>query len=228
MSTWQHVTVRCPRCASDVSVRVADGVHITRVPHVREQILARTFHTFTCASCSSMFPVTKRLVYTDFDRDHWILVGLAGDEATWPASEAQLNKDITMAFDHGSPLVHWIANRIRSRVVFGYEALREKLVIWDAGIEDGVIECMKLRAIATDPTLGAAGSQLVVDRIGDDGSIHFIWRERAAAAFVRELAVPASWLAETDRDHASLVARFAELFGSGYVSFRRLARGRIE
>jgi hypothetical protein len=227
MSTWQNVTVQCPRCAGDVAVRVAEGVHITRVPHVREQILAGTFHTFTCTKCSTTFPVAKRFVYTDFDRDHWILVALAGDESSWPAWEGQLRKDIKTAFDHGSPLVHRIAARIRSRVVFGYEALREKLVVWDAGIEDAIIECIKVRVIAEDPTLGAPGSRLIADRIEPDGPIHLAWSAEPKGPFTREVVTPATWGTDTDRDHASLMARFPELFGSGYVSFRRIARATI-
>lgn len=222
MSTWQDTTTPCPRCANAVAVRVADSVHISRVPHVREQILARTFHSFTCAACAETFTVAKRFVYTDLDRDEWLLVALASDEASWPTWESQLQKDLTAAFDHGSPLVHRFARRMRARVVFGYESLREKLVIWDAGIEDAVIECIKVRAIAQDPTL--AGSQLTVDRISDAGAIDLIAR---SGATVRELAVPASWLGDADRDHASLVARFAELFSSGYVSLRRYARATI-
>src|SRR5512143_333117 len=60
MSTWQDTTAPCPRCANAVAVRVADSVHISRVPHVREQILARTFHLFTCAACAATFSVAKR------------------------------------------------------------------------------------------------------------------------------------------------------------------------
>ena len=47
-------------------------------------------------------------------------------------------------------------------------------------------------------------------------------RQWDGAPIGRTFAVPPEWLADTDRDRSSLRLRFPELFGGGYVSFRRL------
>ena len=228
MSTWQDTTVQCPRCATELHTRIALGVHITRVPHVRQQILDRTFHTLTCNSCNASLAIAQPFVYTDFGRNHWLLVRVIGDEPDWREWEAQLEQDLARAFEHGSPLAHELGKQLLARVVFGYEALREKLVVWDAGLEDAIVECIKVRAISADPTLAATGSALVVDQIDDDDTIHFAWFANAAdPAPERLIDVPPTWVRDTDRDHASLEARFAELFGARFVSVRRLTSARL-
>ena len=224
MSTWQELTITCPRCAAQIRTRVAEGVHITRVAHVREEIVARRFHGFACGACRETIRVQKSFVYTDFGRKHWVLVALAAEVAAWPAWEAQLRGDVAHAFDRGSPLVHEIARGFQVRVVFGYEELREKLVVWDAGLDDALVECVKVRALAEDPGLAAPGSRLLVHRVDPDDRCHAHWYARAADPRpARALALPAEWTAAAVRDRASLATRFAELFGGGFVSVNRFA-----
>ena len=224
MSTWQDVTLRCPSCAASVAARIALGAHVTRAPQIREQVLARTFHQFVCGHCATQLDLAQPFVYTDFDRDQWILVRNVDEERDWRMWEQRLKDDITRAFEHGSPLVHDISKRLFARVVFGYEALREKLVIWNAGLEDAIVECIKVRALSTDPSLGGPDARLIVDSIDEDDRIRFAWfasyGDRAPSRFIE---VAPMWIRDTDRDHAALESRFFELFANGYVSFRRLA-----
>lgn len=224
MSTWTELAIACPRCTAQIRARVAEGAHITRVPHVRDEIVARRFHGFACGTCGETIRVHKSFVYTDFGRKHWILVALAGEMSAWPDWEAQLRRDVAHAFDHGSPLVHEITRGFQVRVVFGYEELREKLVVWDAGLDDALVECLKVRALAQDPGLAAPGSRLLVHRVDPDDRCHLHWYARATdPAPARALALPAEWTADVVRDRASLAARFPELFGGGFVSVNRFA-----
>src|SRR5262249_54036797 len=84
MSTWEQITVGCPSCGASLDVKVARGLHISRLPAVRERVARGELHRFVCASCHQTIEVRRPLVYTDFERGHWIEVRVAQDIARWP------------------------------------------------------------------------------------------------------------------------------------------------
>jgi CpXC motif protein len=223
MSTWVATTVTCPRCAHRQPARIAEGVHITRVPRVRDEVLARRFQMLACAQCAAGLVVDEPFVYTDFARHQWLLVAPRRALAEWPAWETRLRTDLARAFEHGSPIASELGAHMLARVVFGFEALREKLVIWAAGIEDAQIECIKLRAIASELALAAPGSRLFVDAVGGDASLRIHWfAANTDLAAVRRLDLPASWVQDTERDRERLRGRFPELWSGGFVDAYRL------
>ncbi len=145
MSTFTPRTVRCP-CGTLRKADLADGLHISRLPDVRAQILDGTFHNVACPACGVISVVHTKTLYTDFERFHWVAVAppwLVGDWAAW--SDVVLSE-----FDHNlrvaaSPLVQDLAERFVVRLVFGLDALAEKLRAWDAGLDDRVLEGLKFR-----------------------------------------------------------------------------------
>jgi len=215
----------CPACGAALDAQLVDAVDPTRRPELRDDLLARRFHRLVCATCRAALELEHPVVYTDFARRHWLYAGVERDRAEWPAYEARLHRDVGLALSRHSPLAHALGDGLRSRVVFGYEELREKLVIWDAGADDALIECLKVRALAADPELGLPRSQLVVDRIDRDDGVALLWFAAGATAPARALTAPPAWLGDSDRDRGSLMLRFPELFRGGYVSFRRLTAG---
>ncbi|MBA3460076.1 MAG: hypothetical protein H0T46_08960 [Deltaproteobacteria bacterium] len=222
MSTWSDRTIACPRCSASVRARIALGAHIGRVPEVRDAVLARTFHRFPCAACGMSIQVHARFEYTDIERRQLVLVGLPPEVRTWQELETTLNTTIDRALEHGSPLVAPFVREVKRRVVFGVEELREKLVVWDAGLDDGLVECIKVRAYASDPTLAAPGSRLHVDAVSEGDVLRCKWFPSPDAAPDKVLELPDHWVADAVRDRESLEARFPELFRGGFVSVDRL------
>lgn len=214
--------VGCPGCGAEIAADLLDAVDAARRPDLRDDLLARRFHRWSCPGCGAAPEIEHAIVYTDLPRRHWLYVGVERDRAYWPGWEARLAGDIALALSRHSPLLHATADGLRSRVVFGYEELREKLVIWEAGVDDALIECLKVRAITADPGLALRGSRLIVDRIGRDDTVDLWWFAPGDATPSRRLTAAPSWLADTDRDRGSLIQRFPELFRGGYVNLHRL------
>lgn len=223
MSSHQAARLVCPGCHGGIDARLTRGVDATRRADLRDDLLARRFHRLICATCGTALEIEQALIYLDLVRHQWLYVAVDRDRARWPAWEARLRADLALVLSRHSPLLHAAGDGLRSRVVFGHEELREKLVIWEAGADDALVECVKVRAIASDPALGLPRSRLIADRIGRDDRIELIWFAAGAAAPSRALTTPPAWLRDTDRDRGSLMLRFPELFRGGYVSFRRLA-----
>jgi hypothetical protein len=212
MSTWFDERVRCPHCGHEQTARLAHGVHVARAPEVREQILARTFHAITCAACLRGSVAERPLIYTDVDRKHWIQVALADERPRWPELEVATRTLFARAFI-GSPLARELEARFRVRLVFGLEELREKLVVWNASLDDAVVECLKVEAIAAAPVRSRARIA-VVDEVlaGGDLMVRFDdERVRVAASAVKRASAD-----------ARLPGRFPELFGGTFVAIHRL------
>lgn len=222
MSTWDSRAFTCPDCETRGAITLARGVHGSRVPAVRRDVLARAFHRATCAGCGATIEVRRTLLYTDLERGHWVLVAAPRELARWPELEVELRAGVERGFGLGSPLAATTAPR-RVRLVIGYEGLREKLVLWQAGLDDALVECMKVRLVASEPALAAPGSLLTVDAIGDGDELTVAWwPDATAAAPTRRVVLPGAWLVEADRDRDALRARFPELFAGGFVSIHRL------
>jgi hypothetical protein len=217
MSTWIDTTATCPSCQATTPARVAASVHITRVPEVRTSVLDRTINRFTCSGCAQRIEIDHAFTYVDVERGHWVHVEPTRRRSEWGAVEEHTMQALTRGLDFTSPIVSELAVSAQRRLVFGSEELREKLIVWDAGIDDGLLECIKLRMSIDEPSLARA--RMIADCVSDDGGLELV---RVDADPRSRFAVPAAWVDRALDDHASLRARFPELFRGGFVNALRL------
>lgn len=147
---------------------MAIGLHITRLPQVRDKLLAGEFHRFDCTTCGRRIEVRQPLIYTDFERGHWIQV-LPDDEiANWQDLAPAAATIFDRAVVHGAPILRSRVESFTVRLVFGYAELREKVLLFEAGLDDRAVECLKLLAIRSDPSRFGFRDRLLVQRIAGD------------------------------------------------------------
>jgi hypothetical protein len=164
VSTYAIHRFTC-ECGLERSVEVAAGIHITRLPDARRRILERTFQVFECPSCGHMTRVEAPAVYTDFDRHEYVAVETRV-RAPWPALFARHQAIFDDSFLHGPSLASDMGVRFRKRVVVGFLALREKLLTWDAALDDLVVEAVKgdlLAGLGLDPAEALLRLEVVLD-----------------------------------------------------------------
>jgi hypothetical protein len=142
MSTFTPVQIRCEQCGREFVVEVLEGIHITRLPEVREKILSGRFQFFACPSCGTEVHVENDAVYTDFDKKHYVAVQ-ASALLDWRSAKAEQAKVFTDSFDHGPSVAQELGEGFVHRLVPDMAALREKLVVWDAGLDDRAVEATK-------------------------------------------------------------------------------------
>lgn len=142
MSTWYLQTVDCPACGWTQQVRLLKGMHITRIPEVQQQILNGTFQVFPCQQCDTPFVIERPSIYTDFERGHYIAIEPYGT----PHKEAiERHKRIfDENFIFAPDIAQSLGKRLNPRIVFGLPALREKILLWENGLSDHVVEGLKL------------------------------------------------------------------------------------
>lgn len=146
MSTYENHVFYCLQCGSKMNHNLLVGMHITRLPKVREAILQEKFQHVECRNCQFVNRVEKPSIYTDFERNHYVAVELPV-VCDWRKKVNLHREAFDQSFFWGAPVAQEMGRSMITRVVFGLRALREKLLIWDAGLDDRIIEIGKRKIL---------------------------------------------------------------------------------
>jgi hypothetical protein len=178
------------RCGARYSVAVANGPLISLRPAIRQQILDGTFHRCFCRACGMTTIVDALLSFADVPRRQWFTVAPSTGlpwRARWLAVarasfEAALSRNVP-------ELVVGRGQEMTRRLLFGLAPLREALVAADAGLDDRIIELLKIQLVrdlrdrlsATDyfHLVAATPTNLVFERTHPDGLIRKLALPRA-------------------------------------------------
>ncbi len=225
MSTRYTTDVDCARCGRTNQVAVADSYSVDRLPAVREWVLDRTLMSTACA-CGQRVEVDKPLLYSDVARGWWIQIATTDRRPMYEVCEGETRAEFATVFDPSTfpRAVAAIAERLRVRVVFGREELREKVLCADHGLDDVLVEILKLEVLVARPELLEAGADiLVLDGVVDDvlALVGLAANQSGDYQAAAEVRVSRS-------AHDSLVGRrnelavtYPALFGGAYVNALR-------
>lgn len=172
MSTVHPARTICPHCAHAFDIQLYDSLSVLRLPAVRERVLDRTLHAFTCPGCRGHVTVTEPVLYTDFDRGLWIACVPEDERPRLAEHEQAVCATFADAFDpdRSPPIVQELRRDMQLRLVFGYEELREKVVCADHGLDDAVVELLKEQVLVGHPWLLRDGVRLLrLDAVTDEG-----------------------------------------------------------
>lgn len=215
MSAHSSAEVECRACAHRFPAEVVDGAHVSSYPELRDAILAGELHRFMCPRCGHHTVIEKAMAYTDFERHHWFAVappdGLRTRE-TW-CEVADEGWWATMV-EGCPPIVRdHIAPQMTRRVVFGLASLREKLVAFDAGLDDRALELCKLMVLTRGGQPPDPRAHLVLTRV-DDAALQLTYARPGGST---ALSVPRTWYVEAE---AARAQSEAPLFAGLVVDYR--------
>jgi hypothetical protein len=125
--------VTCPACGREHDVQLVQSINTQTDPDAKQKLLAGDFNVLTC-ECSRRTQLVSELLYHDPVGNLFIQVAptdeaMAKGEAAFAAAGAQGTQ----------------------RLVPSLNALVEKIKIADAGLEDWVVEMVKVLLLATLP-----------------------------------------------------------------------------
>lgn len=143
MSSFFPCDLPCTACGESHQVQLFRGIFGARLAHVRQQVIKRTFHRFACPACQHVTTAQSQLVFSDFGKHELVVVlpRVHVQEVRRQVEERYGSFAAQLAHEAG--LLEIVQGETTCRVVFGYEAWREKLVAWDAGLDDYVLEAIK-------------------------------------------------------------------------------------
>ena len=182
--TLSCVDTACPGCGHVEPRHIARGIPLSQAPWLREAILGGRLHTFVCAACETGFRVESIFSYLDVRRQTWMCVLPDAAHADLPGALrlAESTFTQTMVAEGPSMVRDWGRQAVR-RVVFGLASLREKLIAFEHGLDDRLLEGTKLavmRALGLQPE-----QPLFLDRVTPEA---LIFMRRGEAPI--ELPVP--------------------------------------
>jgi|SoiMethySBSTD1v2_1073268.scaffolds.fasta_scaffold858359_1 endogenous inhibitor of DNA gyrase (YacG/DUF329 family) len=223
MSIVENITVACPYCEKPVEFTAVHSVLADRRPDMRREILANTLQAAQCPHCDAKFRREPRLNYLDIGRGQWLLAKPAADVVNWPDLEAQAQGIFELGYGSLAPApAQEIGRGLKVRVVFGWPALREKLLAAEHALDDVALECLKVRLLRSLD--GPPMADTVELRLEDvaDAALTFVWIDADSEAVVEVMNVPRSLYEDTQRDAKGLATLRARLEEGPFVDLNRL------
>ncbi len=147
MGVMRGYTLRDKR-GRELQANVADCVNVSRTPKARELILEGKFHRVDHPAGTSRVSVEKTFFYSDFGRKQFFLVLPRWDRHKW----REATQDLRDMMAHLPEALAPSAQRT-VRVVCGLAELREKLVAFDAELDDRMVEVLKAMLLHQHPFL---------------------------------------------------------------------------
>jgi len=218
--------IACSRCGAEMEGVVVDSINAERFPELRAAVLDRSLHHLRCAQCGTRHALDKELLYVDFARAQWVTVFPVEELPRFAECEETARRAFAHAFVDTAPgFVRATAARFAVRVTFGLEGLREKLVCWDAGLDDRVLELLKIDLVADRPELVARGvGSFTLDAVAPDGMLLFVPMLRvpnADPAVHVVVGMPRAVYDEAARASDGLRAAHEALWSGPFVSVAR-------
>jgi len=228
MSIFHPVTLSCKKCGTKVSIGRSASVNADRRPDFKAQMLDGTFQATACRTCGTMLRLPPHLTYLELGRSLWILVEPASMLEDWPMVENDAIDTFEGAFGAAAPPSgQAMGEGLKPRLVFGWPALREKLICSDLGLDDVTLELMKM-AIMRDVQDAPMADQTELRLVGGGAeSLEFAWVVTASEEVLETLAAPRGiydGIAEDVDAWAEARAKFEDVL---LVDLRRLIAGPV-
>lgn len=130
MSVSSKETIACRYCGHEQEFTIWQSINATLDPQLRDQLMSGELMTFTCDSCHKSAEVVWPLLYHDMERE--VMVHIRFDEALLDgqAPEPDPVEEFMLSFT--------------LRTVASRNELVEKVLIFEEGLDDRVIEIFKI------------------------------------------------------------------------------------
>ncbi len=200
MSLFRNIKTPCPACGTPIEFAVVYSVNADRRAALRDDIMAGTFQQKTCDTCGEIFRMAPEFTYLHVAAGQFISVWPTEKRETWPDSEQRSQ----FAFDNmyganATPAAAAIGRELTFRIVFGWEALREKLFTHEADIDDRTLELAKLSLMrdVNGPPLDA-DMELRLLSIDNDQNLVLGLFETETQALTETITVPKTLIDEIE------------------------------
>ena len=190
MSLFSNNSINCAKCGEIFTMEVVGSINADRRPDLREAILADSFQDSTCPSCGNASRLEPSFTYVDAGRGQWILSMPAREMPAYRAAEAQAASLFARSYGADAPKsAQEVGVSLVPRLTFGWPAAREKLLIRELGLDDTVVEMVKLdllRRVADAPLAPGVEQRLVGM---ENERMRFVWLGAADEGVLSDVSV---------------------------------------
>lgn len=159
MSMKEEISVKCPKCGCTLEAEMWRSANVTLNPEFKGQILDGTFGEVICRNCGEPAHIMYPFWYHDMKLERMVYVLASQGED----SREQIEKIESLPQQLG---VNTFSDMLKDasyefRIVSNLDALKEKILIWDAGLDDCIVE------VAKAFTLLMAREQVDLEKVQD-------------------------------------------------------------
>lgn len=191
MSLFHPAVTTCPKCGTKAEVQRVGSVNADRRPDYRTAILDGSFQAANCGRCGERLRFPPHLTYLDVGRNCWIAVEPASLISRWETIESEVFEVFDRGFGRSAPpAAQELGRSVRPRLVFGWAALREKLRCQDLGLDDVILELLKMAVMRQVNAAPAADQTELRLMAGDGATLRLQWIESDSESALASLDVP--------------------------------------
>ena len=165
MSLFSTNSLNCAKCGELFTMEVVGSINADRRPDLREAILVDSFQDARCPACGNASRIEPDFTYVDAGRGQWLLAMPAREMPHYRAREAQASALFASTYGGRAPqAAQEVGVTMKPRLTFGWPAAREKLLVRDLGLDDAVVELVKLdllRRVSEAPMAPGVEQRLV-------------------------------------------------------------------
>lgn len=163
-------SLKCPKCGELSDITVWNSITVKDSPDLKEDLLHGKVNIFRCGACGQVGLMPTPMLYTDEDKRLMISFSPCND----PLLEEQLFDNVKKSSESSGELEKYDGYNLR--FVTDYNELLEKILIFDAGMNDKAIEVIKLMILSQD----IEKSQQRSCRFGklENGLLEFVLHDR--------------------------------------------------
>lgn len=172
MSKTRKEKVVCPNCGHEQEIIVWDSVEVTDSPEAKDAIMKNELFTFECVQCGARMPMVQTCLY--HDRENRLLVYVVPDY-----DEAEENQVKDLINKKEVPVSENKLDGYMIRIVSSVNALKEKIILKQQGLDDRIMELMKL--YYRGEAITAVGKnkilEILFEPIGEKGGFVFLMQD---------------------------------------------------
>ena len=141
MSKSRSITITCPKCHTESEFVIWESINTMLDPEMKSAIRDRSAFLFTCPECGTKSYVDYGFLYHQME-DHIMIHYASSDE------NAQEIYGLVTGKTMPDMMKEMFDSDYLIRIVRSQNQLREKLAIFDSGLDDRIIELFKIFLLA--------------------------------------------------------------------------------
>lgn len=141
MSSHTEATVTCPKCNKEHSIWIWRSINTTLNPEMKSAVRDRSAFLFECPSCGEKTFLNYGFLYHQMEDR--IMIHYANTDEN--ANEVY---DMLSGNDPTGMMMDMRKHKYLIRIVRSQNEFREKLAIFDAGLDDRIVEIFKIYILA--------------------------------------------------------------------------------
>ena len=152
MSISEKQTIKCPACGEISELTVWESITVADSPDLKADLLKGRLNIFSCTACGQRALFPAPILYTDDEKK----LVISFSPQTDAASAQRIFDEIKKSSETSGELENYPDYNMR--FVTAYNDFLEKILIFDNGLNDKVIEVIKLLVLAQDSDKAAQRS----------------------------------------------------------------------